>query len=320
MRCLIDLTHGIRLSHHLIKLNCESKEDLNVWLTFLAKYNGRSFFIEERWANPQQLNLFTNAAGGVGFGAIFGSEYCHGLWPDSWQHQNIAILEFYPIVLSLCLWGHRMANRSVLFFTDNKALVYVINKQSCKDKTLMQFVRKLVLVCLQNNILFKAKHITGTYNRLADLLSRFQVPTFKREAPASMHSCATGTSLQFCCHKIGRYYFPLNPVTSLQQSPLATYRRAWKVFDQFYINVFDTVSYTLPISPHTLAFFIAYMFDRDYAPATVSTYVSAIGYSHKLLHLVDPTKVFYIIQMLKGYGKLGFRIDSRLPITLPILT
>jgi hypothetical protein len=58
------------------------------------------------------------------------------------------------------------------------------------------------------------------------------------------------------------------------------------------------------------------MFDRDYAPA----YVSAIGYSHKLLHLVDPTKVFYIIQMLKGYGKLDFCLDSRLPITLPILT
>ena len=36
--------------------------------------------------------------------------------------------------------------------------------------------------------------------------------------------------------------------------------------------------------------------------------------------MVDPTKVFYIIQVLKGYGKLGFRIDSRLPITLPILT
>ena len=54
--------------------------------------------------------------------------------------------------------------------------------------------------------------------------------------------------------------------SSLRKSSLATYRRAWKVFDQFYINVFHTVSYTLPISPHTLAFFIAYMFDRDYAP------------------------------------------------------
>jgi hypothetical protein len=159
LRRLIDLTHGIRLSHHFIKLNRESKEDINVWLMFLANYNGRSFFIDERWANSQQLSLFTDAAGGVGFGAIFGSEYCYGLWPDTWRHRNIAILEFYPIVLSLCLWGHGMANRSVLFFTDNEALVYVINKQSCRDKTLMQFVRKLLLVCLQHNILFKAIHI-----------------------------------------------------------------------------------------------------------------------------------------------------------------
>ena len=35
--------------------------------------------------------------------------------------------------------------------------------------------------------------------------------------------------------------------------------------------------------------------------------------------LSDPSKVFYVSQMLKEYGKVGFRLDSRLPITLPIL-
>jgi hypothetical protein len=55
----------------------------------------------------------------------------------------------------------------------------------------MQFVRKLVLVCLQHNILFKEKRIAGTYNRFADLLSRFQVQTFQRETSASMNYCAT---------------------------------------------------------------------------------------------------------------------------------
>ena len=39
---------------------------------------------------------------------------------------------------------------------------------------------------------------------------------------------------------------------------------------------------------------------RNYAPSTVNTYVSALGYSHKLSGLPDPTRVFYIIQMLKG--------------------
>ena len=68
-----------------------------------------------------------------------------------------------------------------------------------------------------------------------------------------------------------------------------------------------------------MALFIAYMFNFHYAPSTVTTYISALGYSHKLLGFPDPSKVFYVSQILKGYKKVGFRLDSRLPITLPIL-
>ena len=49
------------------------------------------------------LQLFTDAAGAHGFGAVFGSHWCYGEWPKEWLGQNIAILEFYPIVLSLML-------------------------------------------------------------------------------------------------------------------------------------------------------------------------------------------------------------------------
>jgi hypothetical protein len=83
--------------------------------------------------------------------------------------------------------------------------------------------------------------------------------------------------------------------------------------------LFQTARFSLPITPATLALFIAYLFERGYAASTVNTYTSALGYSHKLSGLSDPTRVFYIIQMLKGYGKTGTRLDSRLPITLPIL-
>ena len=49
------------------------------------------------------------------------------------------------------------------------------------------------------------------------------------------------------------------------------------------------------------------------------TYISALGYLHKLLGFPDPSKVFYVSQIPKGYKKVGFRLDSRLPITLSIL-
>ena len=44
-----------------------------------------------------------------------------------------------------------------------------------------------------------------------------------------------------------------------------------------------------------------------------------MSYSHKLYGFPDASKAFFIVQMLKGYGKVGFRLDSRLPLTLPIL-
>lgn len=73
------------------------------------------------------------------------------------------------------------------------------------------------------------------------------------------------------------------------------------------------------MSPSHLALFIAYLFQHNYAASTANTYVSAMGYSHRLAELQDPTKTFFILEMLKGYGKKGSRLDTRLPVTLPIL-
>ena len=78
------------------------------------------FFLNEKWENSVSLQLFTDAAGAHGFGAVFGSHCCYGEWPKEWLGQNIAILEFYPIVLSLMLWGDHIRDRCITFFTDTK--------------------------------------------------------------------------------------------------------------------------------------------------------------------------------------------------------
>jgi hypothetical protein len=103
--------------------------------------------LDDTWSNNHKLNLYTDASGAIGFGALFGREWCYGKWPENWLKYSIAMLEFYPIVLSLCLWGHRMRNQCVLFFTDNESLVSVINKQTSKDSDL----------CLHNGARLSAK-------------------------------------------------------------------------------------------------------------------------------------------------------------------
>ena len=75
----------------------------------------------------------------------------------------------------------------------------------------------------------------------------------------------------------------------------------------------------MPVPPPTLALLIAYLFDRHDAASSFNTYVSAIGYSQKLASLPDTTQTFLITQMLKGYEKISTLLDSRLPLTLPIL-
>jgi hypothetical protein len=120
-RWLIDLTRGVKNPGHYNSLSRETKEDLHLWQT-LSSFNGVSFFLDETWRNSNKLTLFTDALGSIGFGTIFGTEWCYGCWPSEWQHRNIAILEFYPIVSGLCPWGHHMCNQSILFFTDNEAL------------------------------------------------------------------------------------------------------------------------------------------------------------------------------------------------------
>ena len=97
------------------------------------------------------------------------------------------------------------------------------------------------------------------------------------------------------------------------------YRRARKLYEEFQISVLQSSHIFLPVLPVTLALFVAHLFNRRYASFTVNTYVSALGYFHRLAGLRDPNKTFYITEMLKGYGKIGYKLDSRLPITLPIL-
>ena len=58
------------------------------------------------------------------------SKTFYGPWSECWKSLNIAVLEFYPIVLSVIIWGHLMRNQHITFFTDNEALVHVINKSS----------------------------------------------------------------------------------------------------------------------------------------------------------------------------------------------
>ena len=70
-------------------------------MRFLDEFNGKSFFLEDTWETSHTLELYTDAAGSVGFGAVFGKHWLGGEWPVTWKSYNIAVLELFPIVLAI---------------------------------------------------------------------------------------------------------------------------------------------------------------------------------------------------------------------------
>lgn len=202
LRRLINLTIGVKRPHHYIRLTQQIKKDLQIWECFLESFNGRSLFLQEDWSSSHSLRLYTDAAQSSGFGILFGDQWAYGTWPEKWKRYNICFLEFFPIVIGLSMWCQELRNKRVLFMTDNESLVHVINKQTTKDAMLLGLFRKLVLVCLQNNILFKARHIPGVKNEMADSLSRLQVGKFK--------TISRGTGMQTSPTQIPAHLLPEN--------------------------------------------------------------------------------------------------------------
>ena len=111
-----------------------------------------------------------------------------------------------------------MPNQRITFITDNAALVDIINKATSRDATVMVFVRRLVLACLNFNILFRARHVLGVKNVLADSLSRLQVSSGRAIFTDSHPASAITTQLAAITSNLIQ--------SSLQPSSIPTYHRA----------------------------------------------------------------------------------------------
>ncbi len=191
LRRLIDLTCGVTSPNQKIILSSGSKSDLNTWLLFLENFNGVSIIQDQKWLGQDDIQLFTDASGTQGFGGFLSGKWFQGKWPqDVCRTQSIAWMEFFPIIVSIVVWGRDLQGKRIILRSDNKAVVSIINKQTSKCPKIMSLVRFYVLQCLKLNISLYANHIPGKDNDIADALSRFQMRRFRDLVP---HAEEVGT-------------------------------------------------------------------------------------------------------------------------------
>ena len=68
-----------------------------------------------------------------------------------------------------------------------------------------------------------------------------------------------------------------------------------------------------------ICLFVAFLQHEKFAPRSISTYLSALGYVHKMQGHTDPTSAFLVTKLVAGAYRLNHKPDIRLPITVTIL-
>jgi hypothetical protein len=169
--------------HRRRNISREARGDLEVWVKFLKGLTPeKSFRILD--VVLEDFAISTDASSTVGFGCVFQASWFAGSWPnEQWRNCSIAVLELYPIYVALHMWADRFSDSTVAVITDNHALVAVLNRLYCRDKTLRQLLKPISLLCLERNIRVVARHVPGVDNVGPDLLSRGRLQKFHYAFP-----------------------------------------------------------------------------------------------------------------------------------------
>ncbi|XP_033745490.1 uncharacterized protein LOC117331006 [Pecten maximus] len=190
IRRLYDVMSGVKCPHHFIRITAAIKEDLQTWLCFLDCFNGYCGIAEVDWVNDWELQLFTDSAGGDkgrGGAAFFSPSWAFIEWPAHWVCseviRDITFLELVPIAMAIFMWASNFQNKKIVLHTDNEGLVAILNRKSSKSIRVMNLLRPLLLKAMLHNIQFKARHIPGVHNRIADAISRQKWDSFQQLAP-----------------------------------------------------------------------------------------------------------------------------------------
>ena len=172
--------------HHHIRVNAEMRDDLLMWLTFLQHpaVFCRPFLDFTQVLIADEIDIFSNATGVIGMGAICGSSWMYQLWNDDFIRKckpSIEYLDLYAVTAAVLAWIHRFKNRRIILFCDNRSVVDMINMTSTSCKNCMVLIRCIVLKGLIDNVRVFAKHVEGSKNVLADSLSRNKLIYFHKQ-------------------------------------------------------------------------------------------------------------------------------------------
>lgn len=183
-------------------------------------------------------------------------------------------------------WGDIWVNHAVLVIPNYQALVYIINKQTVRILFYSRRYYNSLFFLVWNSISFKVKDIPGALKLLGFALSRLQVPEFSSCCPRFITN-KSSVAISQLFSVIGERLSP-----ALASSTQTAYRRAWRAIHIFLSQYICIL--LLLLQPAHITISVAHLFWTKFFPETITSYLSAIAFSHKLHFARDPTESFLI--------------------------
>ena len=177
----------IRTGKRFVKITNEVKADLMWWRQFCHVFNGKSKINNQLYEFPM-----VSDSSFKGYGIYMGGDWLAGFWNavdavclntdcnhiggvpplSESDANNINVLELWPIIMGIKHWRVCLGNKSVLTFTDNTQVMYMLTN----GKTCMSWIHEIFWICVTYNIEIIPRYINTKCNLVADTLSR--IPHF----------------------------------------------------------------------------------------------------------------------------------------------
>ena len=183
LRRLIELSTTVsKLTHH-ITINLQARLDIQWWATYLPTWNGKYKILDSTSTYAHDLQIYTDASGELGFGIFFQGKWVSSTWPFPFKSFSIQWKELFPIYVTCLIWGENFRGKRLIFHCDNQSVVDIWSANSSKCPQIMTLLRRLFFIAATKEFTVNVKHIPGSFNSIADCLSRLQVEKFRQLVP-----------------------------------------------------------------------------------------------------------------------------------------
>ena len=130
-----------------------------------------------RFASPSSFSNSVYRFQSSRMGSFREGKSVSGVWSLVQQHEHINLLEMRAVLLALQHFNTLLVSKAVVLATDNTTVVaYLQNQGGTRCHALFLLWKEILLLCLLSHIHLVVRHIPGTFNILADCLSRFHNP------------------------------------------------------------------------------------------------------------------------------------------------